>query len=57
MDDKKDEIGYDDNEEEWVYCPFDLDSKIYAFDDINIHYGYETVKYCIISNDDYNINY
>ena len=64
MSDKKDEIGYEDfddydnfEEEEWVSCPFDLDSKTYAYDDIDIHYGHNTMRYRIISNDDFKINY
>ena len=60
MPDKKDEIGYDDYddfEEEWVSCPFGLDSKTYSYDDIDVHYGHNTVSYRIITNDDFKINY
>ena len=63
MSDKKDEIGYDDYddydefEEEWVTCPFDLDSKTYSYDDIDIHYGHKTERDPTISNDDFKINY
>tara|TARA_B100000927_G_C16080185_1_gene314759 strand:+ start:114 stop:338 length:225 start_codon:yes stop_codon:yes gene_type:complete len=58
--DKKNEIGYEDfddnfEEEEWVSCPFDLDSK--SYDDIDVHYGHNTVSYRIITNDDFKINY